>query len=238
VTLATLLLADGRFPVGSHAHSAGVEAACADGHITGESTLAEFLDGRLRTAGLSDAALAATAHLALAPFAAPGADEPGIMEALDAEAEARIAVPSWRAASRRLGRQLVRVGRRCWPSDVLGCLAGTLPHGPHQPLALGAVGVAARCDVVEVARLAVHHVLTTPAQAAVRLLGLDPFAVAALTAQLSPVAEQVAADAVVAARSAVAADLGNLADLPALSSPLVEIAAADHASWEVRMFAT
>lgn len=235
--LATLLLADGRFPAGSHAHSAGVEAACADGRITDESTLAAFLEGRLRTTGLVDAALAATAHLALAPLA-QDADVLQVIMALDVEAETRIPAPSLRVASRRLGRQLVRIGRRCWPGNLLTLVAEARTDGVHQPVALGAVGVAARCDVVDVARLAVHHVLTTPAQAAVRLLGLDPFAVAALTAQLGPVAEQVAADAVVAACSAVAADLANLPDLPALSSPLVEIAATDHASWDVRMFAT
>ena len=45
--LAVMLLADGRFPVGGHAHSAGAEAACADGRIVDEATLATFVEGRL-----------------------------------------------------------------------------------------------------------------------------------------------------------------------------------------------
>src|SRR3546814_15299770 len=57
----------------------------------------------------------------------------GELDALDAEAEARITVPALRAASRRLGRQLVRVAGRCWPSAILA----TLPEAPHQPVALG-----------------------------------------------------------------------------------------------------
>jgi urease accessory protein len=293
--LAALLLADGRFPAGSHAHSAGVEAACADGRITDEPSLAEFLEGRLRTTGLVDAALATATNLTLTTTvdrtglhladavhdgphgAADDADVRWALIALDGEAEARIVAPSLRAASCQLGRQLVRVARRCWPSDVLTCLADALPNGAHQPVALGAVGVAAGCEAAEVARLAVHHVLTTPAQAAVRLLGLDPFAVAALTAHLAPLADQVATSAVTAARCAVAdacatggaavTDVGavhaevtdagragpatrsvprirhaalarGLAGLPAFSAPLVEIAAAEHAGWEVRMFAT
>jgi urease accessory protein len=288
VTPAVLLLADGRFPVGGHAHSAGVETACADGRVADESSLQEFLEGRLQTAGLVDASLAAATVLALAdPVAdvrrsatdtdacdrpqppAPNADQcRDLVDAdmrvewgeatllLDREAEARIAAPPLRAASRQLGRQLVRVGRRCWPHGALACIAGTVPAGPHQPVAWGAVGFAAGCDVDEVARLVVHHALTTPAQAAVRLLGLDPFAVAAVTAHLGPLAEQVAADAVRAVRRALSPrvsldgdhglttglDLAGwasgLADLPALASPLVEVAAVEHAAWDVRMFAT
>jgi urease accessory protein len=286
VTLAALLLADGRFPAGGHAHSAGIEAACADGRVTDESNLEEFVVGRLRTTGLVDASLAAATVLTLTDLTAgrrrsagdvgdgtrppldaesrrtpveldADADWCRAVLALDAEAEARITAPPLRDASRQLGRQLVRVGRRCWPHDVLARVADMRPSGVHQPVALGAVGVAAGCDAAEVARLAVHHVLTTPAQAAVRLLGLDPFGVAAVVAGLGPLGTQVAADAVDAARRIVLTpergqDVGRsptegldvagwasrLADLPALASPLVEIAAVEHAAWEVRMFAT
>ncbi|MET9855589.1 urease accessory protein UreF, partial [Streptomyces sp. NPDC006450] len=53
MSLATLLvLADGRFPAGGHAHSGGAEAACKAGRIHDAATLAEFCRGRLHTAGL------------------------------------------------------------------------------------------------------------------------------------------------------------------------------------------
>jgi urease accessory protein len=233
--LAVLLLADGRFPSGGHAHSAGVEAACADGRVTDEASLADYLLGRLHTAGLVEAALAAATTHRWRTYGSEGlgagADGPEVLRVLDAEAHARIAAPPWRAASRRLGRQLARAAARCWPHPVLAALSEALPGGAHQPVALGAVGVAAGGTPAEVARLAVHHVLATPAQAAVRLLGLDPFAVAALTARMAPVAADVAA-------AAAAAATGPIEDLPACTSPLVEIAAVEHRTWDVRLFAT
>ncbi len=239
--LAAMLLADGRFPAGGHAHSAGAESACADGRIVDEPTLAAFLAGRLRTTGLVDAALAAATALALAPCTAED-DVRLALAALDAEADARIAAPPLRAASRKLGRQLVRVAGRCWPDGMLALVPDALPDGAHQAVALGAVGLAAGLDASAVAGLSLHHAVTTPAQAAVRLLGLDPFGVAAITAQLGPVADQVAAEAVAAAWAALDDRAGSrfagLPDLPALSSPLVEIAALEHRAWDVRMFAT
>jgi urease accessory protein len=214
--LAALLLADGRFPMGGHVHSAGVESAVADGRITHESSLGAYLLGRLHTAGLTEASLAAaTMH------------HTDRLDELDAEAEARITVPALRLVSRRLGRQLVRVAGRCWPSATFA----SLPESPHQCVALGCVGLAAGLEPIDVARLAVHHALTTPAQAAVRLLGLDPFSVAALTAGLSTAGELVAAEAVAAAA-------GPIADLPARTGPLVEIAAAGHAALPTRLFAS
>lgn len=237
--VAALLLADGRFPAGGHAHSAGAEAACAEGRIVDEATLAAFVEGRLRTAGLVDAALAAATVLVLAGCPGPAGTGEAVL-ALDAEAEARIAAPPLRSASRRLGRQLVRVAGRCWPGAVLDRVAEVTPGGAHQPVALGAVAVAAGLDAVQVARLCVHHTVTTPAQAAVRLLGLDPFGVAALTARIAPLATAVADDALAAARAAASAEPAatGLAGLPAWSAPAIDIAAVEHQAWDVRMFAT
>jgi urease accessory protein UreF len=70
----------------------------------------------------------------------------------------------------------------------------------------------------------------------VRLRGLDPFGVAALTAGCADLCAAVAADALAAARGAVAA--GDLGDLPAHASPLVDVAAVEHRGWDVRLFAT
>jgi urease accessory protein len=214
--LAALLLADGRLPTGGHVHSAGVESAVDDGRIVDVESLGDYLLGRLHTVGLTEAALAAAVVL-----------QPVSVGALDAEADARITVPELRAVSRRLGRQLVRVAGRCWPDPVLA----TLPDDPHQPVAFGAVGLAAGLDALTVARIAVHHATTTPAQSAVRLLGLDPFAVAALTASLTVEGEQVAREAFLAAA-------GPIEDLPARTGPVVEIAAARHASLTTRLFAS
>ncbi|MFG1885896.1 urease accessory protein UreF [Micromonospora sp. NPDC049102] len=69
-----LLLADGRFPAGAHAHSGGLEAAVAAGRVTDLASLEAFLVGRLATAGLVGAAFAAAAHRAVTPSAAEPAE--------------------------------------------------------------------------------------------------------------------------------------------------------------------
>ena len=216
VSLAALLLADGRLPTGGHVHSAGIESAIADGRVHDVATLGDYVRGRLHTTALIEAAVAAAALL-----------HPLELHALDAEADARIAVPALREVSRRLGRQLVRVAGRCWPDPVFG----SLPGDPHQAVALGAVAIAARLQAVDVAAIAVHHAIATPTQAAVRLLGLDPYAVAALAAALAGEGEAVAAEAVIAAE-------GPIRDLPARSGPIVDIAADRHHLLDTRLFAS
>lgn len=61
---ALLVLADGRFPAGGHAHSGGAEPAVAAGRIKDAATLETFCRGRLHTVGLVAAALAAAAAAA------------------------------------------------------------------------------------------------------------------------------------------------------------------------------
>src|SRR6185312_15183722 len=58
-TAALLLLADGRFPAGGHAHSGGVEAAVAAGGVHDLPTLESFLTGRAATVGAVAAAFCA-----------------------------------------------------------------------------------------------------------------------------------------------------------------------------------
>ncbi len=170
-----LLLADGRFPAGGHAHSGGVEAAVSDGRITDVASLAGFLAGRLATAGRVGAALAAAACSGQRPLAL-----------LDAEAAARIASPALRHASRVQGRALLRAA-----SSVLGV---AMPAAElHFAVAIGAVARAAGLTPVDAARWAAHESITGPATAAVRLLGLDPFSVWREVADLAPPVDEIAA---------------------------------------------
>lgn len=226
---ALLLLADGRFPAGGHAHSGGVEAAVADGRVVDVASLADFAEGRLRTVGLVEAA----ASMATAYRLARTLDEAAtlkLLDRLDGEIDARIPVPALRAASHRLGRQLLRVGARCWPHPLLDLAMGA-GRESHQAVAFGLVGVASAMSVEDVGHLVTHHAVTTPMQAGVRLLGLDPFAAAAATASLAEVAAAVVAEAATFAT-------GPLEDLPARSATLVDLAAAGHAGADGRLFAT
>jgi len=228
--VALLSLADGRFPSGSHAHSGGVEAAVADGRVRDEATLEAYVRGRLATTGLVDAAIAAATTERIRRCRSAD-DVCRQLRMLDGEADARILVEALRRSSRRLGRQLVRAASRCWPSAELALVVDEFPDGAHQSVVLGVVGLAVAADPAEVASLAVHQAVMTPVQAGLRLLGLDPFGVAALVARLAADIDAVVGDA-------VAASVSPPAELPALAAPATDIAATDHAAWPVRLFAT
>src|SRR4051812_23599263 len=177
---ALLLLADGRLPSGGHAHSGGLEAQVAAGRVRDVDGLAAFLRGRLATAGLVCAAFAAAA-------CARTAEWPD----LDAGLDARTPSPALRKASRAQGRALVRAGRAMWPLTAIPrepatSYAPAIPRDPHQPIALGALAAAAGLSPAEAAVASAHGTVTGPASAAVRLLGLDPYAVHGVLAGLAP----------------------------------------------------
>ncbi|MEU8235881.1 urease accessory UreF family protein [Actinoplanes sp. NPDC048967] len=214
MSLATLLvLADGRLPSGGHAHSGGLETAVAAGRVRSVRDVGGFLGGRLRTTGLVSAAFAASACARTGEFVD-----------LDRGLDARTPSPALRRASRAQGRALLRAGRAMWPVPAVG-------REPHHPVALGAVAAAAGLGPLAAAVAAAHGAVSGPASAAVRLLGLDPYAVHALLAGLAPEIDRIAADA--AARAHDPVD-----DLPAAGAPLLDIGAELHATWEVRLFAS
>ncbi|MER7737053.1 urease accessory UreF family protein [Streptomyces sp. NPDC096538] len=220
---ALLVLADGRFPAGGHAHSGGAEAAVHAGRITGAASLEDFCRGRLHTTGRVAAALAASAALGV---------DPG---ALDAAADARTPSPALRSAARRLGRQLLRAARATWPADELDALARRFLKGAHQPVVLGVAARAAGLGPEDAAHCALYESVGGPATATVRLLGLDPFDATRVLARLAPEADEVVAVAVGAARRVL--DEGTDA-LPAASAPLLEVYAEAHAARTGRLFAS
>jgi urease accessory protein len=213
-----LILADGRLPAGGHAHSGGLEAAVEAGAVTDLAGLEAFLRGRLTTAGLVAAGLAAAAWTLATRSASTEA-----WAAMDAEADARMPSPGQRAASRAQGRALLRVARAAWPHPALDLL-GLLGRAPHHPLVLG-VTVAGVGTREQTASLAALHAVSGPASAGVRLLSLDPIAVTGLLAGLAPVVDRVAADA-------AAAEVP-----PAAGAPLLERYAETHRK-AVRLFAS
>ncbi|MFI9345662.1 urease accessory protein UreF [Streptomyces sp. NPDC052773] len=220
---ALLVLADGRFPAGGHAHSGGAEAAVKAGRITGAASLEEFCRGRLHTAGLVSAGLAGAAALGYDPLE------------LDAAADARTPSPALRLVARRLGRQLMRAARATWPSAELDALARSFPKGAHQPVVLGVVARAAGLGAVDAAYCAAYESVSGPVSAAVRLLSLDPFDGTGVLARLAPELDLVVERAVGAARAVV---VEGVDALPAASGVLLEMGAEAHAGWAVRLFAS
>ncbi|KAF4410504.1 urease accessory protein UreF [Streptomyces lycii] len=220
---ALLVLADGRFPAGGHAHSGGAEAAVRAGRITDAETLLGYCRGRLHTTGLTSAALAAAAAAGIDPLA------------LDEAADARTPSPALRVTARRLGRQLLRAARAAWPDPELDALAAARPRGAHQPVVLGLTCRVAGLAPLDAAYAAAHETVGGPAGATVRLLSLDPFDATAVLARLAPELDTVARSAAGAARRAVHEGPGTL---PAASGPLPDIAAERHAVRSVRLFAS
>jgi urease accessory protein len=184
-----LLLADGRFPAGGHAHSAGRRGGGRLGDVVDSATLERYLAGRLATTGCVDAAFA--------PAACASVERPDAFGALDHEYSARVPSPHLRSTSRRLGRQLLRAARPIWPHPTLDMLAALdgVDDGAHQPVALGAVVAAAGGDPADAAAISLHHLGAAVTSAAVRLLGLDPIALAGVQARAARTAAALLVDA-------------------------------------------
>ncbi len=208
-----LLLADGRFPDGSHAHSFGMEAAVALGRVHDPASLHRYVEARLWTTVRTDAGAAV--------LAARG-DHP--LDVLDAALVVRQPSRATRDASRTLGRSLVRTAARLWPGSEPRLLDG---RPPLQPVAFGAVAALAGCGPADAALCTSHAAAAGLSSAALRLLGLDPFEVTAVLADLRDP---------VAAVAASAADLVDVADLPSTSTPLAELDAEYQRTIEPRLF--
>jgi len=237
MSTAALLLSDARFPAGGHAHSGGVEPAVTAGTVTGLASLEVFLRGRLGSAGLVAAGLAAAACARV--LADPGGEAAAggggnqrpvhcagaeFWAELDAEADARTPAPAQRGASRRQGRALLRAARVAWPAA-----AWPPQPAPHHAIVLGAAAAAAGCPPAEAARIAAYQAVAGPISAAVRLLALDPMRAAAVGARL-------AADIEAAAEHAAASAAGPLDDLPYPSAPALDLLAEAHIRAEARLF--
>ena len=253
MSTAGLVLGDSRFPGGGHAHSGGVEPAVTAGLVTDLGSLELFLRGRLRTAGLVAAAVAAAAcaHARAADGEHGAGPEPAVpvrddyWDRLDAEADARTPAPAQREASRRQGRALLRAARVAWPgagwlaelapAASRAAVAGRTPAsgeyrgGPHHAVVLGVAAAAAGCEPAEAARIAAYQAVAGPVSAAVRLLALDPMRATAVLARLAADTEQTAAEA---ARSAGQPPQ----DLPCPSAPALDLLAQAHIKAEVRLF--
>jgi urease accessory protein len=250
-----LLLLDTRAPAGAHHHSGGMEAAVGTGLVAGLSALEDFCQARLRTSARVAAAFAAAACRlqaqfperaplpALATSGAPQADAapwtppdrwpPADPWAeLDDEFDARTPSAAMRAASRQLGGGLLRLLRSLQPGVALMTpwVRGARP-APHHPLVLGA-GISLADGSPELAaRAAALAACTSPASAAVRLLGLDPFAVQAMLARLAPGIDDCA-------RRAAKDAAGPPSSLPADGAPALDLLADFHLTTEVRLFAS
>lgn len=218
--VASLLLADSRFPAGSYAHSLGLEQAVAEGlDVDG---VPAFLGARLRLIATADAAISVAARRA----ARDGSEDE--LAALDDEHAARCPSPVLRDISRRLGSQLLRSAATAWPAAPSIDRYRAASTSTPRPVALGVVGAAAGCSDVDVATVAIYDDAATVASAALKLLGMDPALTARWLADLVPEIAEAARE--------VAADPRPVAEQPPPAAIGVELAAGRHAVAEERLF--
>ncbi|AWL41462.1 MULTISPECIES: urease accessory protein UreF [Streptomyces] len=217
-SLAPLLFADGRLPVGAYTYSAGLEPAVAAG-LT-RDRIPALLRARLHTTAVTEAA---TAVLALRAGGQDPVDYGPVQRAL----EARTPAAPLRAASTTLGRGVHRLARRLAPGHPAVRALATARPRPLRPVALGALGAALSVGEEELAYAVVYDELQTLTSAALKLLPGDPLdSVAWILA-----AEPDAADAVAAALAVRTPD-----GIPARTAPLTEQWALDHERSERRLF--
>jgi urease accessory protein len=151
---------------------------------------------------------------------------------LDAEFDARTPSEAMRGASRQLGGGLRRLLRSLVPdADLVTPWAHCGRPAPHHPLVLGAAISLAGGTPELAARAAALSACAAPASAAVRLLGLDPFAVQAMLARLAPGIDECARRGAKYAADPPAA-------LPSDGAPALDLLADFHLTAEVRLFAS
>lgn len=212
----TLLLADGRWPGGGHAHSGGLEAAVQEGAVHDEATLRTFLLGRLLTGGPTDAWFAAAACRC---DPADPTDELTVSQ-LQERYEARVPSAAQRTAGRTLGRGLRRVASQIWTD-------GNPIIVEQYVVVLGVVARMAGVAPQLAARIALHHLVTGAATAAPKLFAIDMVHAMRAAVSLAPLVD----DTIVA--------YADAQDPPApRSAPLSELRAERHARWDVRLFAS
>ena len=109
---------DSAFPVGTFAHSWGLEAAWHAGQVDDDAALRRFLTETIRQTGWGVLPLAAAAHR-----------EPERLEELDALNEAFLTNAVANRASRVQGRTLAATAARVWPSPAAAALEARVRRG-------------------------------------------------------------------------------------------------------------
>ncbi|AFD24682.1 urease accessory protein UreF [Deinococcus gobiensis] len=213
MNLRLLQLCDSAFPAGAYAFSDGLETLTTRGEVGGAADLTAFLRGQLAHGwGVQDAPACALAWRAGA----------GALRDLDALLDDLKLVEGPRRASLRVGVNLRRAARTLWPAEE-GALCPTRHHATTFGALAGALGATREAAVTAY----VSAWLLGRATSATRLMRLG-----GLEAQACAAACEAGALACVeAALLATPEDLGGF-------SPLLDVAAAEQAGLESRLFQT
>jgi len=231
-SLAMLQFADGLFPAGGFAHSFGLETYAQDGRVRDRDDLMAFITAHLEgAAGPADAVA-----VALAVRQAAHGDVAGWI-ALDEHLDALKAVPEFRAASRQMGRQTLRVAAALeserpdaaaaeWAflTTLSRMVDEGLAPGHHAPVfgaALGSAGV----DAESAAAAYLYSTTALLVGAGLRLLALGQLDGQRVLAASRPIITRLAS-------AAAGAEIGDIWSF----TPGLELAGLRHATLDARLF--
>jgi len=221
--LTLLQFSDGLFPAGGFAHSFGLETYVQDGRIRDRHDLEMFVAAHLDgSAGPADAAAAAIA------VGVARRDDSHEWFALDARLDAMKTVPEFRAASRQMGRQALRVAAGLGDDPFLGRLARAVDDDRAAAHHATVFGAAVGRGGVEPERAAAAYLYSTAALlvgAGLRLIALGQLDGQRVLAAMRGRIERLAA----AAAMATVDDLWSF-------NPALELAGIRHAALDMRLF--
>jgi len=221
--LTLLQFSDGLFPAGGFAHSFGLETYVQDGRVRDRHGLERFVAAHLEgSAGPADAAAAAIA------VGSARRDDLSAWLALDARLDAMKTVPEFRAASRQMGRQALRIAAGLGDDPFLACLARAADDDRTAAHHATVFGAAVGRGGAEPAVAAAAYLYSTAALlvgAGLRLIALGQLDGQRVLAAMRGRIEQLAAAAVTAS-----------ADSLWSFNPALEIAGVRHAALEMRLF--
>jgi urease accessory protein len=221
--LTLLQFSDGLFPAGGFAHSFGLETYVQDGRVRDRHGLERFVAAHLEgSAGPADAAAAAIA------VGSARRDDLSAWLALDARLDAMKTVPEFRAASRQMGRQALRIAAGLGDDPFLACLARAADDDRTAAHHATVFGAAVGRGGAEPAAAAAAYLYSTAALlvgAGLRLIALGQLDGQRVLAAMRGRIERLAAAAV----TATADSLWSF-------NPALEIAGVRHAALEMRLF--
>jgi len=221
--LTLLQFADGLFPSGGFAHSFGLETYVQAGRVRDRHDLERFIAAHLEgSAGPADAAAVAIA------VGSARRDDLSAWLALDARLDAMKTVPEFRAASRQMGRQALRIAAGLGADPFLAGLARAADDDRTAAHHATVFGAAVGRGGAEPERAAAAYLYSTAALlvgAGLRLIALGQLDGQRVLAALRGRIERLAA----AASTATADGLWSF-------NPALEIAGIRHAALEMRLF--
>ena len=216
--LALLHLCDSLFPIGSFAHSDGLESAVASGRLVSPADLRQWLQATLSVT-LGDTEGPAVRD---AVVAARAGDWPALAR-LDDEVDAMRPSAAGRAATRTMGTRLLKTWQHIRPSDDVKA-ASDARSRCTLPVAFGIVCAASGVGVQDALEAYCYTRLAATVSAAMRLMSIGQHEAHGL---LSAVLRDVPACAATIAASSAP---------PRSFTPLMDIAAMSHQYVHSRLF--